>query len=72
MKKCFGENFIDYITRLRINRAKELLKTTNKSIMEISVEIGYNSQTYFCKVFKESVGVPASAYKGSQKTPASR
>lgn len=63
IKNSFGENYIDYVTNLRIQKAKELLLNTNKTIREISVETGYNSQTYFCKVFKRNVGVNASEYK---------
>jgi two-component system response regulator YesN len=62
-KQRYGKNFIDFITELRIERAKQLLTTTNKSIKEITYEIGYNSQTYFCKVFKKAAGISASEYK---------
>lgn len=63
IKNHLGKNYIDYITDLRIKKAKELLVESKKSIKEISVEVGYNSQTYFCKVFKKAVGVNASEYK---------
>jgi two-component system response regulator YesN len=62
-KQRYGKNFIDFITELRIEQAKKLLTTTDKSIKEITYEVGYNSQTYFCKVFKKIVGINASEYK---------
>jgi two-component system response regulator YesN len=62
-KQRYGKNFIDFITELRIEQAKQMLTTTNKSIKEITYEVGYNSQTYFCKVFKKVVGISASEYK---------
>lgn len=61
-KHKLGKNFIDYITELRIQYAKELLCKKDKSIKEITFMVGYNSQTYFCKVFKKAVGVSASQY----------
>lgn len=64
-KQKLDKNFIDYITELRIEKAKKLLKDTDKSIKEITFEVGYNSQTYFCKVFKKVSGMPASDYKNS-------
>jgi two-component system response regulator YesN len=62
-KQRYGKNFIDFVTELRIEQAKKLLTTTNKSIKEITYAVGYNSQTYFCKVFKKNVGISASEYK---------
>jgi two-component system response regulator YesN len=62
-KQRYEKNFIDLITELRIEQAKKLLTTTGKSIKEITYEVGYNSQTYFCKVFKKAVGISASEYK---------
>lgn len=63
LKQRLCKNYIDFITDLRVEEAKRLLSVTSKSIKEITFEIGYNSQTYFCKVFKKSVGVSASEYK---------
>lgn len=55
-KDVIGENFIDYITRIRIDKSIELLKSTNLSIKEISYELGYIDPNYFCKVFKRVTG----------------
>lgn len=63
LKQRLCKNYIDFITDLRVEEAKRLLSVTSKSIKEITFEIGYNSQTYFCKVFKKSVGVSASEFK---------
>lgn len=62
-KQKLNKNFIDYIADQRINKAKELLKHTNKSMKEISYLVGYNNQTYFCKVFKKVVGISAGEYR---------
>ena len=52
-----------YIEKVRIQRAKTLLATTNLSISQISEESGYSSQSYFTKVFKKATGVGPSSYR---------
>ncbi|MDX8047444.1 AraC family transcriptional regulator [Gracilibacillus sp. S3-1-1] len=61
-KKFHGVNFIDYLTTIRIDKAKELLLQTNKKINEISEEVGYR-HSYFNRIFKKHVGVPPSQYR---------
>jgi len=63
-KKKSGENFWDYLTDLRINRAKELLETTDLKIAAIAEKVGYKNASHFCRIFKEAVGVSPSEYKG--------
>lgn len=55
-KKETGQNFIDYVTEVRIGQAKFLLKTTDWKIAEIAREVGYGDEYYFSKVFKKNVG----------------
>lgn len=64
-KKETGYTIIDYLTLLRIERAKELLKGTNLRINEISKQVGYENQRYFCQVFKKTTGQTAKAYRDS-------
>lgn len=52
LKKHTGENFTDLLAKKRIEAAKELLRQ-NKSIKEVTFEVGYNSQNYFTKIFKK-------------------
>lgn len=62
-----GEHFSDYLQRLRIERAKELLWFTNDHIYEIASKVGFWNSRYFSKVFHESVGMtPADYRRGSQ------
>ena len=64
-KEETGENFIDYLTKLRIESAKKLLKTTNKSMKEISAEVGYSDPNYFSRNFKKyTVKTPTDYAKG--------
>lgn len=58
-----GENFVNYINRQKIESAKELLRTTNKSITQISAETGYQSAGNFIAVFKRLEGVTPSIYR---------
>ena len=62
-KENTGENFIDYLTGLRIERAKELLATTQYSMKEIGVMSGYPDSNYFSKTFKKNVGVTPTEYR---------
>ena len=48
-----GENFIEYLTRLRITRAKELLGDSALSIREVSLKCGYSDPNYFSRIFKK-------------------
>lgn len=58
-----GENYSDYLLRLRICRAKELLTTSNYSIRQISAMVGFGSSKYFSKVFKMMEGVQPITYR---------
>lgn len=62
-KKEAGINFIEYLTNERINNAKYMIRNTNKSIKQISSEIGYNDPNYFSRVFKKHTGYSPSKYK---------
>lgn len=62
-KEETGENFIDYLTDLRIEKAKELLSTTQYSMKEICVMSGYSDPNYFSKTFKKNVGVTPTEYR---------
>lgn len=58
-----GENFIDYITSLRIQKSKEFLAKDQLSIKEICFEIGYGDPNYFSRIFKKVVGITPTEYK---------
>lgn len=62
-KEETGENFIDYLTNLRIEKAKELLSTTQYSMKEICSMSGYSDPNYFSKTFKKNVGVTPTEYR---------
>lgn len=62
-KKETGETITDYITKVRMNRAKELLQTTDLKVMEISERVGYENPHYFSTVFKKTVGMHPLKYR---------
>lgn len=58
-----GEHFSTYLQRLRIERAKELLRFTDEHIYEIASKVGFWNSRYFSKVFHESVGMTPADYR---------
>lgn len=58
-----GQTFVKYLTDIRMNRAKELLKCTTKRSNEISEEIGYKDPHYFSHLFKKNVGCTPLQYR---------
>lgn len=63
LKKCFGRGLSDCVNRFRIERAKELLCTSNQSIESIVYEVGFSSANYFEVVFRKEVGMPPTVYR---------
>ena len=66
-KEETGENFIEYVTNIRITKAKELLEKSEFSMKEICAEVGYSDPNYFSRTFKKNVGVTPTEYKESRK-----
>lgn len=62
-KKETGESFIEYVTRVKMEKAQELLENTTKSVEQISIELGFDSKSYFLKTFKKNTGLSPQEYK---------
>lgn len=62
-KRKTGKNFIEYLTEIRMEHAKVLLKNSSKSMKEICMEVGYCDPNYFSRTFKKNVGVSPTEYK---------
>ena len=62
-KEETGENFIDYLTSIRIRIAKNLLEGDELSVKEICYSIGYSDPNYFSRIFKKVVGATPTEYR---------
>jgi len=62
-KKATGINFTDYVSRVRIERARNLLLNPNLRVSEIAYEVGFQSLTHFNRVFRRIVGQSPSDYR---------
>lgn len=66
-KKVAGINFVDFMTDVKIDRAKILLRDEERKILEVASTIGYNNTEYFSKVFKSKTGSSPSQYRETLK-----
>jgi AraC-like DNA-binding protein len=68
----FRENFEttvnDYITKMRLEKAKGMLLETNNPVYEIAEAVGISNDTYFCRLFKKKEGISATKYRTKQPT----
>ena len=62
-KEEAGENFIDYLTGLRIARARELLADPARTVKDISRMVGYADPNYFSRIFKKQTGMTPREYR---------
>ena len=65
-----GQTFIEYLTSLRMNKAKELLRCTGMRSSEIAGEIGYKDAHYFSHLFKKTQGMTPSDYRKAREDKA--
>ena len=63
-KKETGQNYVAYLTDVRLNKAVELLNHTDDKTYIIAAKVGYPEPNYFSYVFKKKFGVSPSKYKG--------
>ena len=57
-RKVTGISFCEYVTRIRISHARELLRDTDKSVTEIAMECGFHNISNFYRLYKKQVGKP--------------
>ena len=63
-KEETGQNFIEYLTNIRIDKAKELLLDSECTMKQICTMVGYSDPNYFSRSFKKKVGVTPTEFKG--------
>lgn len=61
-----NETFVSYLNSIRVQNAADLLVNTDKSILEISMMCGFNSQSHFCEIFKAKKGISARSFRKSK------
>ncbi|MBM7570166.1 response regulator transcription factor [Aquibacillus albus] len=64
-KEEFGETITDYVTKIRIEKARELLVNPHLKIYEVAYNVGYQNEKYFSKVFKKRVGKSPNEYRST-------
>ena len=65
-----GQTFTEYLIHLRLNKAKEMLRTTDIKNSQIAREVGYNDSHYFSYIFKKNTGITPTEYRAqSQNIP---
>ncbi|MFI3214005.1 MAG: response regulator [Eubacteriales bacterium] len=62
-KDVTGEGFIEYVTGIRIHKAKKMLLEGQATMKEICIEVGYSDPNYFSRIFKKCVGKTPTEFK---------
>ncbi len=68
-KQQCGQNYSDFLTELRIRRAKELLADPTVKVYEAGYRVGYKNTQHFYKIFKQATGMTPTEYRLSQLSP---
>lgn len=62
-----GCNFVDFISNVRIDRAKLLLKNSDYNVVRIAVEVGYQDASYFSRVFRQATDMTPNQYRNEMR-----
>ncbi len=62
-KEETNEGFIEYLTKRRVEKAKEMLRDLSRSIKEVGSDCGYSDPNYFSRIFKKSTGMTPTEYR---------
>ena len=62
IKKTTGFNFSDWLSMLRVKKAKELLTNTDFTVKEVCFMVGYKDPNYFSRIFKKRIGITPSEF----------
>ena len=63
LKRYTGKSFSENVLRIRMNKAVELITSTDYSISRVGDLVGYHDTSYFIQVFKKQMGVTPNDYK---------
>ena len=56
---------LQFVTRQRITRAQQLIRETSRSLIDVGLDVGYNSPSHFAQVFRRVVGVTPTKFRNS-------
>lgn len=62
-KEMHGKTVCNFISHVRLEKAEELLKTTDLNVSQIVYSLGWSSRSYFCKIFKEKYNLSPKSYQ---------
>ena len=68
VKQTFGHSFTDLLARMRVDKARELLTNTEKSLIQICLDCGFSDQSYFTKVFQKYTGKTPREYRRAHRS----
>lgn len=66
IKQLTGKNIKEHVTRIRMERAKELIASTEKTFTEIAEQTGFSTLRYFSTSFRQYTGMTPSQYRARQ------
>lgn len=64
-KKETGYTFINYLNNYKVEKSKELLKNLSLSLLDVSLAVGYNNQSYYSTIFKKFTGITPLEYRAN-------
>lgn len=70
-KNHYGETFVEYLRKQRMELAKTMLRLTSRSVTEVGALVGYSDRRYFSKVFQRYTGVTPTEYREQEDPPGS-
>ncbi len=65
--RFLGEPPLAYLARWRLQLAARSLETTDKTVLEVALEVGYQSESAFNRAFKREMGLPPARYRRSHR-----
>ncbi len=67
VKQTFGSSFTDLLAGMRVEKARELLSRTEKSLIQVCLDCGFSDQSYFTKVFQKHTGSTPGEYRRAHR-----
>lgn len=69
VKQTFGHSYTDLLARMRVDKSRELLIRTDKSLIQICLDCGFSDPSYFTKVFRKYTGHNPGEYRRTRRSP---